>query len=108
MPRPPRSLPREGCPDWSHEFVFDASLFDLPDVAIAVAFARNLREAMDGRSGREVGRLTGVDFTAINKILRGQTWPDMRTIALLEAGLGVDLWPRGVAADVSDEQRDSA
>lgn len=108
MPRPPRSVPREGCPNWSAEYDFDASLFELPDVAIAVAFARNLRHAMGGRSGREIGRLTGVDFTAINKILRGQTWPDMRTIALLEAGLGVDLWPRGVAQEVSDEERDSA
>ena len=63
-------------------------------------FAHNLKEAMAGRSGREVGRLCGVDHTTVNKILAGGVWPDFGTVVRLEAGLGVDLWPRGLAADL--------
>jgi len=36
---------------------------------------------------------TGVDHTTISKILNGQVWADIATLARLEAGLGADLWP---------------
>lgn len=52
---------------------------------------------MDGRSAREVARLTGVDYTTVSAILNGTTWPDLRTIARLEHGLQADLWPAGLA-----------
>lgn len=94
MPRPPRPAPREQVGDWTCDLDLDTSLYDLPEVAVALGFVRNLRKEVNGRSSREIERITGVNFTTINKILRGQTWPDMVTIARLESGLGADLWPK--------------
>jgi transcriptional regulator with XRE-family HTH domain len=56
--------------------------------------ALNLTAPMDGRTTRAIAALTGVDFTVIGDVLRGDTWVDLATIARLEHGLSVDLWPR--------------
>jgi transcriptional regulator with XRE-family HTH domain len=56
--------------------------------------ALNLTAAMDGRTTRAIATLTGVDYTVIGDVLRGDAWVDLATIARLEHGLGVDLWPR--------------
>lgn len=55
--------------------------------------AMNLAEAIGDRSLREVGRLAGVDHTTISAVLAGDRWPDLVTVARLEQGLGVRLWP---------------
>lgn len=91
MPRPRRLLPRDQAQAWPGE---NSGVADLD---VARGLAANLREAMDGRSEREVGQLTGVSYSVVNAILKGTTWPDARTIALLEAGLDAELWPAGVA-----------
>ncbi|WP_158613392.1 helix-turn-helix transcriptional regulator [Frigoribacterium sp. PhB160] len=36
----------------------------------------------------------GVTHTTLLSVLAGQVWPDLETIAKLERGLGVALWPR--------------
>jgi transcriptional regulator with XRE-family HTH domain len=72
-----------------------------PDVETARILAINILQAMDGRSLRATKALTGVDHTTISAILQGRVWPDLQTISRLEAGLGADLWPRGVASQLS-------
>ena len=60
---------------------------------VARLFAENVRVAIGSRSLREVAALTGVNHTSIGDVLNGRTWPDLATIARLEAGLAADLWP---------------
>jgi len=69
-----------------------------PAVETARILAINVLCAMDGRSLRATKALTGVDHTTISAILQGKVWPDLQTISKLEAGLGSDLWPKGVAS----------
>ena len=45
-----------------------------------------------GRSGRSRERPAWTTNT-VARILRGETWPDIATVAHLEHGLGADLWP---------------
>lgn len=87
MPRPSRPGPRELVDDWPERASDD------PVVEIARQFARNLREAAAGHSTRWVEERTGVDHTSVAGILAGRSWPDLRTIARLELGLGTSLWP---------------
>lgn len=74
----------------------------LPEVETARRLALNLRTALDGRSLRTAKDLTGVDHTTIADVLNGMVWPDLRTIARLEAGLHADLWPTGTATGMTD------
>jgi transcriptional regulator with XRE-family HTH domain len=60
---------------------------------VARRFALNVREALAGRSLRDAEKITGVDHSTIQAILQGKTWPDLDTIAKLERGFGVVLWP---------------
>ncbi|KQQ28660.1 hypothetical protein ASF54_08425 [Frondihabitans sp. Leaf304] len=53
----------------------------------------NVRMAMDGRSIRSVALDSGIGNVTLVSILAGKAWPDLATIARLETGLGVDLWP---------------
>lgn len=48
---------------------------------------------MDGRSIRSVALDSGIGNVTLVSILAGKAWPDLATIARLETGLGVDLWP---------------
>jgi hypothetical protein len=61
--------------------------------AVAQAFARNLRDAMTGRSGRAFERDSGMSNASVVRILKGQVWPDALTIARLEVATGRALWP---------------
>ena len=61
---------------------------------LARRFSLNLATAIGDDSVRSVGRLTGVPHNTVAKILTGQVWPDFVTIARLELGLDVSLWPR--------------
>lgn len=60
---------------------------------IARQFAQNLAAAVGGRSVRSVARDADVDEGTLRRILSGATWPDLRTIALLEQALGGQLYP---------------
>jgi hypothetical protein len=79
--------PRDRVPDWPNVPAVD------PVDEVARRFAENVRKAIGDRSLREAGELVGVDFSTLGKIVRGTTWPDLETIAKLEVGFGVDLWP---------------
>ncbi|WP_123356699.1 helix-turn-helix transcriptional regulator [Frigoribacterium sp. PhB160] len=68
---------------------------DDPIGEVARRFAQNLRQAVGSRSIRSVAEASGVTHTTLLSVLAGQVWPDLETIAKLERGLGVGLWPRG-------------
>lgn len=57
-------------------------------------FAITLRLAIDGRSIRSIADAAGLDEGTIRKILSGSSWPDLRTITLLENALRQALWPQ--------------
>lgn len=65
-----------------------------PDYAAEQArlFALSLRSAIGGQSLRAVAREAGVDEGTVRRVLAGATWPDLRTIALLERSLACSLY----------------
>jgi len=72
---------------------------------VARQFALNLRRAIGDRSLRAAAQATGVDHSTIQAILQGRTWPDLFTMAKLENGLEIDLWPGRVRATSDEEPR---
>ncbi len=60
---------------------------------VARRLVLNVRTAMDGRSIRAVAADVGVGNVTLSNVLAGKAWPDLATIARLEQGLDVDLWP---------------
>lgn len=83
-----RPEPRDRCEAWPDQICED------PVAERARLFVLNLRAALGDRTLREFGAATGVDHTALSRILDGQVWPDGYTIARLEVRLGTGLWPR--------------
>jgi transcriptional regulator with XRE-family HTH domain len=67
---------------------------DTIDGEVAASIARNLREAMGGRSARSIAGAAGIAHTTVQRILSGEHWPDIASIALLEDALKAPLWPR--------------
>jgi hypothetical protein len=64
-----------------------------PAAEAAQGFAARLAAAAGELSLRGVEAATGVDHDSVARILRGDTWPDIATVAKLEHGLAADLWP---------------
>jgi hypothetical protein len=91
VPRPARPKPRELTSNWPRVPSDD------PVAEVARQFAVRLRDALAETSVREASRLTGVDHATLGAVLNGNTWPDLVTIARLELGLDVDLWPGRIA-----------
>jgi hypothetical protein len=60
---------------------------------VARQFALNVQAAIGDRSIRAASLDVGVDPSTMLSVLRGRSWPDLATIAKLESGFGVDLWP---------------
>lgn len=67
-----------------------------PLAEVARQFVLNVRAAMDGRSVRSVAAEVGMGNVTLLTVLAGKAWPDLATIARLEAGLDAELWPRRV------------
>lgn len=67
--------------------------FDAYDAEVAAGFVRNLQVAIGSRSLREVARQAGIHHTTVMRILAGDVWPDLSSIARLELALGCPLWP---------------
>lgn len=65
-----------------------------PVAEVARLFVLNVRAAMDGQSIRSVAARVGIGNVTLLTVLAGKAWPDLATIARLEAGLGCELWPR--------------
>ncbi|PYY32510.1 hypothetical protein [Curtobacterium sp. MCBD17_030] len=89
MGRPMRALPVE---------LADAPWPEVPSSdqfgEIARQFVLNVRDAMAGRSLRAVAADAGIGHVTLQRVLAGQAWPDLVTIARLEVGLDAALWPR--------------
>jgi len=87
MSRPARPAPRELAEGWP-----DSGSTDVVG-EVARQFAVNVQAAIGDRSVRAVARDAGLDHTTLLAVLHGRSWPDLATVARLESGLGVDLWP---------------
>lgn len=90
--RPVRLTPRALCADWPRVTSTDVV------GEVARKFAVNVLAAIGERSLRDIEMVTGVDHSAIAKVLAGESWPDLATIAKLEIGMNVRLWPLHVPA----------
>ncbi|OIH92375.1 hypothetical protein BIU90_10745 [Curtobacterium sp. MCBA15_001] len=64
-----------------------------PLAEVARQFVVNVRAAMNGRSVRSVAAEVGMGNVTLLTVLAGKAWPDLATIARLEAGLDAELWP---------------
>ncbi|MFI7610228.1 helix-turn-helix domain-containing protein [Nonomuraea terrae] len=75
---------------WPH-----ANLAGHPAAAVVQDIAATLAGILADRrlSLRGLAARSGVNRQAIADLLAGRSWPDVATIALLEADLGVRLWP---------------
>lgn len=73
----------------------DAALAEHHGARVAQALARRLAAAMRERgvSANRLAADSGVNRQTIANVLAGATWPDLLTIAGLEAALDADLWP---------------
>lgn len=63
------------------------------EAAVAQEVARRLQVARGLRSWRELGDDLEMDFSTLAAVSRGKRWIDSVTLARLERGLGVTLWP---------------
>lgn len=57
-------------------------------------FVINLLATIGPESVRSVARSAGLDEGTLRRVLAGATWPDLRTVALLEKALEQPLYPR--------------
>lgn len=87
MPRSARPAPSAVCAGWPGRQCDDPAVEKVRLLSIAVD------RAMGGRSLRAVAGEVGVDFTVLSDLVAGRSWPDSRTVALLEVGLDRALWP---------------
>ncbi|MGP3916749.1 helix-turn-helix domain-containing protein [Nonomuraea sp. 10N515B] len=87
--RSPRDL-AEDPQNWPH-----ADLSGHMAAAVVQAIAATLQKviAERGLSFRRLAAMSGVNRQTINDLAAGRCWPDVATIAQLEAGLGIRLWP---------------
>lgn len=94
MPRnktnPPLSYLQEGASYPDGPFVTDTP----PAVIAAAAFVRRLNFDMGDGWGAQsaMSKKAGVSQGLISRIVRGESLPDLATVANLEAALMVDLW----------------
>lgn len=64
-----------------------------PYAVVTAAIVSAYRAAVGERSLRSVASAAGIDPTSLGRMLHGETVPDVHTVAVLEAALGVPLWP---------------
>ena len=82
--------------DWISQGTWPDGPFtkDAPeDVAVAVAIARALDTALEGRNKSEIAKAANIERTTLYDILAGRSWPDTVTLAKLERELSQGLWP---------------
>lgn len=93
MVRPKPGSPASLYPGWP-----DSLDVTVTEHQMIQAMVINLRRERNRyRSVKGVAEKSGVASSTISDILNGNTWPSLETMARLEAGLGVRLWP-GVKA----------
>ncbi|WP_157421513.1 helix-turn-helix transcriptional regulator [Agromyces sp. Leaf222] len=86
MGRTPRESPRELTSSWP-----DVPCDD-PAGEIARQFVLKLVQATDGQSIRAVAEKAGVNEGTIRRVIAGESWPDLRTIARVEISLKKRLY----------------
>ena len=94
MPR--RSKTYRSPRDWVSSGTWPDGTFhhDAPeDVAVAVAIAKALEDALEGRNRTQVAGDAEIERSTLYDILQGRTWPDTVTLAKLERELNRGLWP---------------
>jgi len=87
--RSPRELAKDP-ENWPH-----ADLSGHPAALAVQAIAAALQNVMaeQGLSFRRLAERSGVNRQTVNDVVVGRCWPDVATVAQLEAGLGIRLWP---------------
>lgn len=96
MPARDRRPPGDYQTDPGVLFTHDTLRTDAPIGAVtAHTIARTIEQAMTrrGYTLRALAAATGIDHSTISRTLRGHTYPDVDTLAQLQAVLGVGLWP---------------
>ena len=65
-----------------------------PHVERVQATCRSLRDHLNasGESARSVAARANVAHTTVTRVLRGETWCDVATLAALEDALDADVW----------------
>lgn len=90
MSRTPRQTPAE----LSHGEFPELTAGDPWQVVVAATIATRLQGALDrGWTLRTIAVETGVNHATLHRIIAGDVWVDAATIARLEDGLGMRLWP---------------
>jgi len=105
MARPSRPSPRAHVVsgEWPH-----AQLDGDHAAEAAQQFAARLVTAAAQRSLRTIEAVTGVDHATVSRILSGDVWPDIATVAHLEHGLETDLWPGRLLPETEAEPQERA
>lgn len=86
---PPRGYLAAG--DWPDGPLVDGAP---PGAEYALHISRVLRDALADRSQTEVAEHAELARSTLHDIVHGRTWPDVVTLAKLEATLDVRLWPK--------------
>ena len=89
MVRPKPGSPASLYPGWPDSLDVSA-----PEHAMIQAMVINLRRQRSlFRTVKAMSARTGVPSSTIYDVLGGNAWPSLETVARLEVGLGVRLWP---------------
>lgn len=89
MVRPKPGSPASLYPGWP-----DSLDVTVTEHQMIQAMVINLRRERNRyRSVKGVAEKSGLAASTISDILNGNTWPSLETMARLEVGLGVRLWP---------------
>ncbi|MFJ3490666.1 helix-turn-helix domain-containing protein [Leifsonia aquatica] len=85
-PQSARATPRRGSSDWPNEVMADYRQ------EVARRLSLNILDALGGRSTRSIALEVGIDPNTLTRIINGEIWCDINTLAKLERELGT-LWP---------------
>ena len=86
--------PKPGSPASLYSGWPDSLDVSAPEHAMIQAMVINLRRQRSlFRTVKAMSARTGVPSSTISDVLGGNAWPSLETVARLEVGLGVRLWP---------------
>ena len=71
----------------------DGRIAGSPEAEAVRLLVLALREAMGAAGLRETARAADVNHASLRRLLLGESWPDVVTLARLERALDTDLWP---------------
>jgi hypothetical protein len=84
---PPRDYVISG--SWPHGQVTDHAAGVAQEVARRLAVSMGEREL----SANRLSKAAGVNRQTVANVLAGAVWADLKTVSLLEKGVGAPLWP---------------